>query len=133
MQTGAMALNNEIFVLDMGKPIKILDLAENMIRLAGMLPGKDIQIQEIGLRPGEKLYEELLMQTESMGKTPSEKIFIERDKPITAQQLEDKLALLRDALKSGDTEEIRTVMKQVVPTYKDACELPQMLPSEIAI
>lgn len=79
MTSGAMAENGELFVLDMGDPVKIIDLAENMIRLSGLEPGKDIEIKEIGLRPGEKMYEELLVKGENLGKTENEKIFTERD------------------------------------------------------
>ena len=81
IQAGAMARRGELFVLDMGKPVKILDLAENMIRLSGLIPYQDIDIIEIGLRPGEKLYEELLIQTECLDKTANDLIFIERDPP----------------------------------------------------
>lgn len=80
LQSGAMANNGELFVLDMGKPVKIWDLAENMIRLSGM---SDIEIVETGLRPGEKLYEELLIKTEELVKTDNDLIFIERDEPIS--------------------------------------------------
>ena len=69
MQAGAMARRGELFVLDMGKPVKILDLAENMIRLSGLIPYQDIDIIEIGLRPGEKLYEELLLQPKGLEET----------------------------------------------------------------
>ena len=69
LQSGAMAKNGELFVLDMGRPVKILDLAENMVRLSGYEPYRDIDIIETGLRPGEKLYEELLVKTEELGKT----------------------------------------------------------------
>lgn len=74
MEAGAIAKNGELFVLDMGKPVKILDLAENMVRLSGYIPYKDIDIVEVGLRPGEKLYEELLMKNENLDKTDNEMI-----------------------------------------------------------
>ena len=77
MQAGAMAKRGELFVLDMGKPVRILDLAENMVRLSGLVPYRDIDIVETGLRPGEKLYEELLIKTETLDKTENNMIFIE--------------------------------------------------------
>jgi FlaA1/EpsC-like NDP-sugar epimerase len=78
LQSGVYASGGEIFVLDMGQPIKIVDLAEKMIRQAGLTPHEDIQIEFTGLRPGEKLYEELLIDIENNVKTANEKIFIER-------------------------------------------------------
>jgi FlaA1/EpsC-like NDP-sugar epimerase len=78
LQSGVYASWGEIFVLDMGQPIKIVDLAEKMIRQAGLTPHEDIQIEFTGLRPGEKLYEELLIDIENNVKTANEKIFIER-------------------------------------------------------
>ena len=119
MAAGASASKSEIYVLDMGKPVKILDLAVNMIRLAGYTPYKDIEIKEIGLRPGEKLYEELLLNSEKLDKTENKKIFIERDKYPTREQIEQKLALLREALLRGNCDYMREVMKKIVPTYTD--------------
>ncbi len=81
LKSGAMAKNGELFVLDMGKPVRILELAENMIRLSGYEPYQDIQIVETGLRPGEKLYEELLIRTEELRRTDDSMIFIETDAP----------------------------------------------------
>ena len=104
LQSGSMAKNGELFVLDMGQPVKILDLAENMIRLSGMEPGKDIEIVETGLRPGEKLYEELLVKSEELDKTENSLIFIERDTPIPLEELEHKLELLREAVATGSEE-----------------------------
>ena len=78
-----MAKSNQVFILDMGDPVKIIDLAEEMIRLAGLRPYKDIPIVEIGLRPGEKLYEELLMSRENLQKTANSKIFIEEQEPLS--------------------------------------------------
>ena len=127
MQAGAMAKKGELFVLDMGNPVKIHDLAINMIKLSGLEPGKDIEIKEIGLRPGEKLFEELLIKKELLTKTENKKIFIEKDKPLTRQQVEEKLAVLNKAIDeaetSGSAETIRAALKTVVDTYKDAAEV----------
>ena len=117
LQSGAMAKNGELYVLDMGRPVKILELAENMIRLSGFEPYKDINIEEVGLRPGEKLYEELLIKTEDLDKTDNELIFVERDKPLGTEEIEEKLEVLRDALKAEDDDVIRDALKKVVPTY----------------
>ena len=118
LQSGAMAKNGELFVLDMGQPVKILDLAENMIRLSGMEPGKDIEIIETGLRPGEKLYEELLVKTEELDKTDNSLIFIERDMPIPLEELEHRLELLRQAVTTGSDEEVFLTLHKVIPTYR---------------
>lgn len=121
MQAGAMANRGELFVLDMGKPVKIIDLAENMIRLSGFVPYKDIEITEVGLRPGEKLYEELLMKTESLTKTENKMIFIERDTPYTRAEVEEKLDKLRTAVTAAERtvgdKTIIDVIADVVPTY----------------
>lgn len=114
LQSGAMANNGELFVLDMGQPVKILDLAENMIRLSGI---QGIEIIETGLRPGEKLYEELLVKTEELDKTENSLIFIERDTPISVEEIEDKIAILRDACDTGDDNVAREALRQVVPTF----------------
>lgn len=123
LQTGAMADNGEIFVLDMGKPVRILDLAENMIRLSGLVPYKDIQIVEVGLRPGEKLYEELLMKTKVLDKTVNDKIFVEREEPISMEELKEKLMILQDVVLQGDKTGLRTLMMRLVPTYHNADEV----------
>ena len=88
-----------------------------MIRLSGLVPYQDIQIKEVGLRPGEKLYEELLMQSEQMEKTANDKIFIERDAPTTPEQLQEKLSALHSALAQGDEADLRALMMRLVPTY----------------
>lgn len=115
LQSGALANNGELFVLDMGKPVKIWDLAENMIKLSGV---QDIDIVEVGLRPGEKLYEELLIQTETLEKTENGLIFIEKDEPITKEMLAEKLEILKEACATGDDEAVREAMRSVVPTFK---------------
>ena len=114
LTSGAMAKNGELFVLDMGKPVKILDLAESMIQLSGV---KNIEIVETGLRPGEKLYEELLVKTEELDKTENELIYIERDTAFSAEQIEDKLARLKAAC-GQDDDSVREALKQAVPTFK---------------
>ena len=117
MTSGAMAKNGELYVLDMGKPVKIYDLAEEMIRLSGLEPYKDIDIVETGLRPGEKLYEELLIRTEEMDKTENDLIFIERDKPLSEEEIWEKLDILREALATGHNTAVKEALMKVVPTY----------------
>ena len=123
MVTCAMAHNGELFVLDMGKPVKILDLAENMIRLSGFTPYKDIDIVEIGLRPGEKLYEELLMKTEELDKTSNDMIFIERDKGLPREEVDRKLDLVRQAIETEEQSAVLEVIRKTVPTYHDPAEI----------
>ncbi len=118
LQSGAMAKNGELYVLDMGKPIRILDLAENMIRLSGFEPYTDIDIIETGLRAGEKLYEELLVNTEELDKTENELIFVERELPPKASDIETKLDLLRHALESECDETVKATLHKAVPTYR---------------
>ena len=115
LQSGAMANNGELFVLDMGQPVKILDLAQNMIKLSG---AQDIEIIETGLRPGEKLYEELLMNSQTLTKTDNDLIFIEKDTPLSKEEIEEKLQVLRNALESEDDNEAREALRSVVPTFR---------------
>lgn len=127
MQAGAQAVRGELFVLDMGKPIKIYDLALNMIKLSGLVPFVDIDIKEVGLRPGEKLYEELLIKTESLTKTDNDMIFIEQDTPFSREEVEEKLRVLVDAVKANEatlsSDEITNAMKQVIPTFHSPDEV----------
>ena len=118
LSAGAMAKNGELFVLDMGKPVKILDLAENLVRLSGLEPYSDIQIVETGLRPGEKLYEELLVKDEGLGKTDNELIFIEKDEALSKEELKRRLEVLQDAVAKGSNNEVREALRSVVPTFK---------------
>lgn len=125
LESGAMAKHGELFVLDMGKPIKIYDLAVEMIKMSGFVPDKDIMIEEIGLRPGEKLYEELLIKSEELTKTENDLIFIETDTPFTREQVEEKIGVLTSAMLSGESCEdrcmaVRNAMLEVVPTYKSS-------------
>ena len=127
MTAGSMAHRGELFVLDMGKPVRIYDLAVNMIKLSGLTPDVDIRIEEIGLRPGEKLYEELLMKTEALDKTENEMIFIERDTPHTREEIEDKLSALKHAIvayeEEGEHEAIKDCIRRIVPTFRDPEQL----------
>ncbi len=115
LESGAMAKNGELFVLDMGQPVRIMDLAESMIRLSG---AHDIEIVETGLRPGEKLYEELLVKTEDLDKTDNRLIFIERDAPLSKAVMDEKISILQEACASGEDDRARRSLMQVVPTYK---------------
>ena len=121
MQAGAYATRGELFVLDMGEQVKIYDLAISMIKRSGLVPFKDIDIEEIGLRPGEKLYEELITNTEGLTKTKNDMIFIEHDTPYTREEIEDKLSILKEAIKlsEGDisSEKITEALKRVIPTF----------------
>ena len=123
LQSGAMAKNGELYVLDMGRPVKILELAENMIRLSGYEPYRDIDIIETGLRPGEKLYEELLIKTEELDRTESSMIFIERDKPLSMEEIARKLDVLRLAVETGENEQVRKALYQVIPTFRPPEEI----------
>ncbi|MBE6662536.1 MAG: polysaccharide biosynthesis protein [Ruminococcaceae bacterium] len=123
LEAGAMAKNGELYVLDMGKPVKILQLAEDMIRMSGFEPYRDIDIQEIGLREGEKLYEELLVKTEELDKTENDMIFVERDKGLTRNEVADKLQTLAEAAANGTPAIVKRAMKQVVDTYHDPDEV----------
>ena len=123
LEAGAMARQNELFVLNMGKPVKILDLAENLIRLSGYEPYVDINIVETGLRPGEKLYEELLIAGSDTEKTENDKIYVEHQPPITPAELEDKLVILKDALETEDAAVLHAALHCVVPTFREPDEV----------
>lgn len=115
LQSGAMANNGELFVLDMGQPVKILDLAQNMIKLSG---AHDIEIVETGLRPGEKLYEELLINSQTLTKTDNDLIFIEKDTPLSKEEIDEKLEVLKEAIESEDDNDAREALRSVVPTFR---------------
>ena len=117
LQAGAMAKGGEIFILDMGEPVKIVDLANNLIRLSGFEPGVDIEIQYSGLRPGEKLYEELLMSEEGLTKTANSKIFIGKPVEFDSKRVMDHLEVLKRIIDNEDVELIDSVMRAFVTTY----------------
>ncbi len=120
LTAGAMAKGSEIFVLDMGKPVKILDLAKKMISLSGLKLGEDINIRYIGLRPGEKLYEELLMSEEGLKNTLNEKIFISSVKPIDFDELTAGLDGLKTLVSNTAVtpKEVESALMAIVPTFK---------------
>jgi len=117
LQTGAFTKGGEIFILDMGEPVKILDLAENMIRLSGLRPGIDIDIKFIGLRPGEKLYEELLIDDDNRRETANSRIFIGSPSPFEDEnEFWDKLRELKDAA-FRNAPDVRDYVRAIVPEY----------------
>jgi FlaA1/EpsC-like NDP-sugar epimerase len=118
IQAGAMAKGGEIFVLDMGEPVKILDLARDLIKLSGFEPDTDIKIEFTGLRPGEKLYEELLMAEEGLKETKHEKIFIGKPLLIDIRKFEKELQILQLILEKEEEEMIAPIIKKLVPTYR---------------
>ena len=118
MQAGAIAERSQVFVLDMGEPVMILTLAENLVRMAGLTPYVDVDIIETGLRPGEKLYEELLMDSDSLTATKYEKIFVEQQETISCEEMDRNLERLRQALTTESAAEIVRVMREIVPTFK---------------
>lgn len=123
IQAGAMAKQGQLFVLDMGEPVKIYDLAVNMIKLYGLIPEKDIKIEEIGLRSGEKLFEELLINNENVEKTDNDMIYVETDTPYTREQVDEKIDILVRAMESPDEKDIAAAMKIVVPTFSEPDEI----------
>jgi len=116
LQAGAYAKGGEIFVLDMGEPVKILDLAKNLIRLSGYKVDDDIKIEFTGLRPGEKLYEELLMDEEGMQDTENKLIHIGRPIEIDEREFFVQLKELKTAVENEQTD-VRELIKKIVPTY----------------
>ena len=116
LQAGAYARGGEIFVLDMGEPVKILDLAENLIRLSGYRVGEDIKIEFTGLRPGEKLYEELLMDEEGMRETANKLIHVGKPIEIDEMKFFQQLKRLKEESKN-ESRDIRPLIREIVPTY----------------
>ena len=117
LQAGAMASGGEIFVLDMGEPVKITTLAENLIRMYGKVPYKDVEIKFTGLRPGEKLFEELLMNEEGLKSTENKKIFIGNQISIDEEYLIKKLEQLKAAADGNDSNGVVSKLAEIVPTF----------------
>jgi FlaA1/EpsC-like NDP-sugar epimerase len=116
LQAGAYAKGGEIFVLDMGKPVKILDLARNLISLSGFRPDEDIKIEFTGLRPGEKLFEELLLEEEGMKETANRLIYIGKPIDLDEERFSQQLEELREA-SQNESADIRKLVQEIVPTY----------------
>ena len=115
LQAGFYANEREIFVLDMGKPVRIWDLADKMIRLAGLVPGRDIEIQEIGLRPGEKMFEELALEMEECHKTDNNLIFVHEKMDIDSKEVDSKLNKLKDLMNQTDDKfQIKEVLMDMI-------------------
>ena len=119
LKASIMAENSRIFVLDMGRPVRIISLAESLIRSYGFTPYKDIEIVEVGLQPGQKLYEELLVRTESLGRTTHDSIFVEENNIDKDQKyIEQMISKLKDAIKQHkDSNILVNLVKEVVPMY----------------
>ena len=131
LEAGAMAKRGQIFVLDMGEPVKILDLAENLIRLSGLEPYRDIEIREVGLRPGEKLYEELLMRSETLLKTDNSKIFVEQQQTIAPEKIMADLKFLDRAVTDGTAEEeLIGILRGMIPNYRAPEEVNRRVMAE---
>ena len=117
LTAGGLAKGGEIFILDMGEPVKILTLAENLIRLSGFKPYEDIPIEFTGLRPGEKLYEEILLNEEGMKKTANKKIFIGKPIELDTEKFHEKLVELKKAALKNDKDGIDKLISEIVPTF----------------
>ncbi len=117
LQAGSMGQGGEIFVLDMGEPVKIVDLARDLITLSGLRVGEDIEIQFSGVRPGEKLFEELSLASEQLDKTRHPKIFVGRFRPNELEAVKQAFAELRALADAGASEQIREKFRQIVPEY----------------
>ena len=114
---GSMSRAGEIFILEMGRPVRIYDLAVNLIKLSGLRVGRDVEVTFTGLRPGEKLYEELQMDGEDLHPTENKSILVSTALPPTLQEVEDKIARLKDCLPEGN-DEIKRELARAVPTYQ---------------
>lgn len=117
LEAGTIARGGEIFVLNMGEPVKILDLAKNLITLSGLEPGIDIKIEFTGLRPGEKLYEEILMDEEGLRDTGKDKIYVGQPIEFDEGEFFHRLKDLQDVAEREEDDEVRYVIKELVPTY----------------
>lgn len=118
LQAGSMATGGEVFVLDMGEPVKIVDLAKDLIRLSGFDPCEDIQIEFVGLRPGEKLFEELLLSEEGVKKTIHNKIFVIKSDGTNIEQIDEVIESVNRALRDRDLDRLEDRLKILIPKYK---------------
>ena len=128
IQAGAMAKGGEIFILDMGKPVKIADLAHDLIRLSGLEPGRDIKVKYTGIRPGEKLFEELLSKEEGASATKHDRIYVGVPLDISGERLHRFLHTLSAVT---DSDKVGAYLKQLVPTFVPYSE--QVQPNNVHI
>ena len=117
LQAGANAKGGEIFILDMGSPVKISELAENLIRLAGYTPGVDMEIKYTGLREGEKLYEELLISEEGIQKTEKDLIYVAKPMEFDVERLYNRIAYAKEIMEDASSSDIVEIIKELVPTF----------------
>jgi len=117
LAAGSMAKGGEIFILDMGDPVKITDLAKNLIKLSGYVPGRDIEIKFIGLRPGEKLFEELLLNEEGIQKTATSQIYIGSPLHMDQEKFFRQISELKVVAEKNDSREVCKLLAKIVPTY----------------
>ena len=118
MQAAAIGRGGEIFLLDMGEPVKIVDLARDLITLSGFTPGEDIEIKFTGVRPGEKLFEELALEGEDMAPTSHEKIAVWKRAPIAKDTLMQGIEELVQLAETNNGDTIRKTLKKLVPEYQ---------------
>ena len=119
LQAGALGMGGEIFILKMGEPVRILEMAHDIIRLSGLKPDEDIEIVETGLLPGEKLYEELITEGEEIQETEHEEIMVLRgDNNISLKEMNRHLERLVKLAEAGDAEGIKEELKEIVPEYE---------------
>ena len=126
IQAGGLDIKEAVFVLDMGEPVKIVDLAYSLIQLSGLIPNEDIKIKIIGLRPGEKLFEELLTEKEksrALGDSGHEKIFIAETEEVDEGKLDIDVKELEALAGKMDSEGIIKKLREIVPTYKPNREM----------
>jgi FlaA1/EpsC-like NDP-sugar epimerase len=124
LQSGAQGLGGEIFILDMGQPIKVADLARQLIELSGLRPDEDIAIQYVGLRPGEKLYEELRHHAEDLAPTQHPKILRLQSEPLSFEKIQKRLRELQGCLHTLPANELKILLKQEIPEYQPQLSLP---------
>jgi len=120
LQAGSMGQGGEIFVLDMGEPVRIIDLAEQMIRLSGLEPGRDVEIRFTGLRPGEKLYEELFHHSEDLTGTRHPKLMLAASRSMAWPDVQGHLKHLSEAVAQGDVDQLRLLLRRMIPEYVPA-------------
>jgi len=128
LQSTVLGQGGEIFVLDMGKPVRILDLARQMIELCGFEPGKDIRIEFTGMRPGEKLFEEISYSLESVNPTAHAKIMLLRGAPPDSELLKENLESLEHALAAANPEQLKRLLKVAVPEYQASVPVEKRSP-----